>query len=83
MTPAPLPRRGTSTSYVYTGRVAKRTTGRGGGINLSPKAQHRCKDGKYINAGILNRLSPDQLRTLAEWMDGYGLSGDLSDEKYP
>ena len=68
--------------YVYTGRVAKRTTGRGGGINLSPKAQHRCKDGKYINAGILNRLSTDQLKTLAEWMDGYGLAGDLSDEKY-
>jgi crotonobetainyl-CoA:carnitine CoA-transferase CaiB-like acyl-CoA transferase len=68
--------------YIYTGKVAPRTTGRGGGINVTPKAQHLCKDGKYVNAGILNRLSPAQLKVLAEWMDGYGLAGDLSDEKY-
>jgi crotonobetainyl-CoA:carnitine CoA-transferase CaiB-like acyl-CoA transferase len=68
--------------YIYTGKVALRGTGRGGGINPGPKAQFLCKDGKYVNAGILNRLSPDQLRVLAEWMDGYSLAGDLSDEKY-
>ena len=68
--------------YVYTGRVAARTTGRGGGINLSPKAQHRCSDGKYINAGILNRITPEQLQVLAKWMDEKGMSGDLMDEKY-
>jgi crotonobetainyl-CoA:carnitine CoA-transferase CaiB-like acyl-CoA transferase len=68
--------------YIYTGKVALRGTGRGGGINPGAKAQFHCKDGKYVNAGILNRLSPDQLRVLAEWMGGYGLAGDLSDEKY-
>ena len=68
--------------YIYTGKVAPRTTGRGGGITPGPKAQHLCKDGKYVNAGSLNRLTPDQMGVLAEWMDGYGLAGDLSDEKY-
>jgi crotonobetainyl-CoA:carnitine CoA-transferase CaiB-like acyl-CoA transferase len=68
--------------YIYTGKVALRGTGRGGGINPGPKAQFLCKDGKYVNAGILNRLSPAQLRVLAEWMGGYGLADDLSDEKY-
>ena len=68
--------------YIYTGKVAPRTTGRGGGISVSPKAQHLCKDGKYLNAGILNRLNPNQIQVLAEWMDEYGLADDLSDEKY-
>ena len=31
---------------------------------------------------ILNRLNPDRLRVLAQWMDGYDMAGDLMDEEY-
>jgi len=46
------------------------------------KTQLICKDGKYVNAAVMTRLNPGQLRVLAEWMDEHGLADDLLDEKY-
>jgi crotonobetainyl-CoA:carnitine CoA-transferase CaiB-like acyl-CoA transferase len=72
--------------YIYSGKVALRVTARNGytpiGGNPGPKATHLCKDGKYVNAGIGNRVTTARLRELAEWMDGYGMAGDLLDNKY-
>ena len=73
-------------TYIYTGDEVRRNTGRHAsspnGFNQL-KSQLRCKDGKYVNASIAPiRLTPKQLRSLAEWMDGYGMAGDLMDDKY-
>ena len=73
-------------TYEYTGEEVRRNTGRHASSVASfnmPKSQLMCKDGKYINAGIAPaRLTPERLRVLAEWMDSYGMAGDLLDDKY-
>ncbi|PZC49767.1 MAG: Crotonobetainyl-CoA:carnitine CoA-transferase CaiB [Chloroflexi bacterium] len=73
-------------TYIYTGDEVRRNTGRHSsspnGFNQL-KSQLRCVDGKYVNASIAPiRLTPQQLRSLAEWMDGYGMAGDMMDDKY-
>ena len=60
------------------GQAADRPSRRGGAGDPS---QLLCGDGKYVNAAA-TRLTPRQLRTMAEWMDNYGLAEDLLDERY-
>ena len=73
-------------TYIYTGEEVRRNTGRHASSRTGfsqPKSQLLCKDGKYMNASVAPaRLNPKQLRALAEWMDGYGMAGDLLDDKY-
>ena len=73
-------------TYIYTGEEVRRNTGRHASSPTGfsqPKSQLRCSDGKYVNASLPPlRLTPVQVKTLAEWMDGYGMAGDLMDEKY-
>lgn len=73
-------------TYIYTGEEVRRNTGRHASSPSGfrqPKSQLRCKDGKYINASVAPlRLTPKQLRALAEWMNGDGMADDLLDEKY-
>ena len=67
--------------YFYHKRVNRRRTA----LTADPTRINReylCKDGKYITGGGFNRLTPERLRALAEWMNGYGLAADLLDEKY-
>ena len=73
-------------TYIYTGEEVRRNTGRHASSAsgfTQPKGQLRCKDGKYVNASLPPlRLTPAQVKTLGEWMDSYGMAGDLQDEKY-
>ena len=73
---------GAVTTYIYQKQVVRRQTGRHASPTPTDRTQLLCKDGKYVNTIILYRLNPDRLRVLAEWMNGYGLAGDLLDEKY-
>ena len=68
-------------TYIYTGNVVKRQTGRHAAAAPGDPSQLLCGDGKYVNAAA-TRLTPRQLRTMAEWMDNYGLAEDLLDERY-
>ena len=67
-------------SYIYRGEVVERRTGRHHSTEPTPPTQFRCKDGRYLNALIAG--DPKALRVLAEWMDEYGMAGDLLDERY-
>ena len=73
---------GAITTYIYRKQVVRRQTGRHASATPTDRTQHLCKDGKHVNAMILNRLNPDRLRVLADWMDEHGLAGDLLEEKY-
>ncbi len=68
-------------TYIYTGNVVSRQTGRHAAASPTAKAQLRCKDGKYVNAGA-SRVTFRQFPALVEWMDSYGLAGDLMEERY-
>ena len=68
-------------TYIYSGQGVLRQTGRHASPTTSAKSQLLSKDGKYVNAAAF-RLTPRDLRILAEWMDSYGLAEDLLDEKY-
>ena len=69
--------------YVYEGRTVRRNTGRSGVPDPIPKAQVRCKDGKWLNVNRLaSRMTPTHLTALSDWMDEYGFANDLKDEKY-
>ena len=70
-------------SWIYSGQTMIRQTGRHAGVVPSPPTQTLCKDGKYVNIQLLAmRLPPKQLKTLATWMDRYGMADDLLEEKY-
>lgn len=66
--------------YIYRDDVVERRTGRHHATDPTPPTQFRCKDGRFLNALIAG--DPGALRRLAEWMDEYGMAGDLLDEKY-
>ena len=68
--------------YIYRGEVVLRQTGRHAFPTIRPRTQFRCKDGKMVNLMIGFGIAPRELRTLAEWMDGYGAAEDLLDDKY-
>ena len=69
--------------YFATQRTVYRQTGRHAAYGLPrPPIQFRCKDGAYVNAMFNQRLSPAQLRSIAEWLDEYDAADDLLDERY-
>ena len=68
-------------SYIYAGTVPLRLTGRHGAPTPSPRTQLLCKDGKYLNAAAF-RITAREVGPLAEWMDSYGMAGDLMDPSY-
>ena len=71
------------TRYIYTGQIVRRQTGRHASPTPTDKSQHPCADGRYINvaAQILNRLTPERLQILGDWMKDEGLAGDILEEK--
>ena len=69
-------------TYIYRGEVVIRQTGRHHAASPTPRTQFICKDGRYVNALLVGRLNPRSVRQIAEWMDSYGLAGDLMDERY-
>ena len=71
------------TTYIYTGKVVQRHTGRAASIDKSEPTQFRAKDGLWVNTTRTGfNLTPGRLRRLAAMMDQYGLAQDLLDEQY-
>jgi crotonobetainyl-CoA:carnitine CoA-transferase CaiB-like acyl-CoA transferase len=68
-------------TYVYTGQVVKRQTGRHAAPAFTDQPQILCKDGKYVNAAA-SRLTAREFKTLVEWMDSLGVAEDLTEERY-
>ena len=69
-------------TYIYTGQVVIRQTGRHHAATPTPQCQFRAQDGRYVNSLIANRLNPRFLKELAEFMASYGLAEDLLDPRY-
>ena len=70
-------------TYIYTGQVVQRHTGRHSSVGPSYNSQVSTKDGAWIQTtGSGGNPTPARLRRLAEWMNGYGLAQDLMDDKY-
>jgi crotonobetainyl-CoA:carnitine CoA-transferase CaiB-like acyl-CoA transferase len=70
-------------TYIYTGKVVQRHTGRAAAVEKSDPTQFVTHDGAWLNTTRSGfNLTPARLRRLAEWMDQYGLAQDLLDEKY-
>jgi len=67
--------------YDYTGKVVTRRTGRHASVAPTPPWQHRAKDGRYINAQLVN-VSPRAWEGLVSWLDEHGMAEDLTDPKY-
>jgi crotonobetainyl-CoA:carnitine CoA-transferase CaiB-like acyl-CoA transferase len=70
-------------TYVYTGQVVQRHTGRAAAAEKTEPTQFVTREGAWLNTTRSGfNLTPARLRRLAEWMDKYGLAQDLLDEKY-
>jgi len=70
-------------TYIYTGKVVQRHTGRAAAVEKSEPTQFVTRDGAWLNTTRSGfNLTPERLRRLAEWMDTYGLAQDLLEEKY-
>jgi crotonobetainyl-CoA:carnitine CoA-transferase CaiB-like acyl-CoA transferase len=70
-------------TYIYTGKVVQRHTGRAAAVEKSDPTQFVTRDGAWLNTTRSGfNLTPARLRRLAEWMDKYGLAQDLLDAKY-
>src|SRR5688500_12282279 len=70
-------------SYVYRGEVLRRQTGRHHAAKPTPRNQFRAKDGIDVCALVGgNRLTPKLVGALANFLDSYGMAGDLKDPKY-
>lgn len=67
--------------YMFTKQVVRRNTGRHHSVGPSPRTQLPTKDGRYINFGA-GRLTPNNLKVWADWMDSHGVAHDLNDPKY-
>ncbi len=68
-------------TYIYQGQVVLRQTGRHAAAMPTAVSQLLCKDGKYVNASA-SRVTLRLFPTLVDWMDGHGLAGDLTEERY-
>ncbi|HJO80787.1 MAG: CoA transferase [SAR202 cluster bacterium] len=69
--------------YIYTDAVVRRHTGRHASVGASAPNQIPSTDGGWVQTtGSGGNPTPRRLRGLAEWMDTYGLAGDLLDDKY-
>jgi crotonobetainyl-CoA:carnitine CoA-transferase CaiB-like acyl-CoA transferase len=70
-------------TYVYTGQVVQRHTGRAAAAEKTEPTQFVTREGAWLNTTRSGfNLTPARLRRLAEWMDKYGLAQDLLEEKY-
>jgi crotonobetainyl-CoA:carnitine CoA-transferase CaiB-like acyl-CoA transferase len=70
-------------TYIYTGQVVQRHTGRAAAAEKTEPTQYVTREGAWLNTTRSGfNLTPVRLRRLAEWMDKYGLAQDLLDEKY-
>jgi crotonobetainyl-CoA:carnitine CoA-transferase CaiB-like acyl-CoA transferase len=70
-------------TYIYTGQVVQRHTGRAAAAEKTEPTQYITREGAWLNTTRSGfNLTPARLRRLAEWMDTYGLAQDLLDEKY-
>ena len=70
-------------TYLYTGQVVERHTGRHAAVGVSEKIQIATGDGGWVNTTRSGtNLNPRRLKALAEWMDTKGMAGDLLEEKY-
>jgi len=70
-------------TYIYTGNVVQRHTGRAAAVEKSEPTQFITRDRAWLNTTRSGfNLTAARLRRLAEWMDQYGLAQDLLDEKY-
>ena len=70
-------------TYIYTGQVVQRHTGRHAAPGPSVRTQNPTNDGGWVQiSGSGGNPTPARLRNLAECMDGYGLAQDLLDDKY-
>ncbi len=70
-------------TYIYTGQVVRRHTGRAAAVERSEPTQFVTREGAWLNTTRSGfNLTPARLRRLAEWMDRHGLAQDLLDEKY-
>jgi crotonobetainyl-CoA:carnitine CoA-transferase CaiB-like acyl-CoA transferase len=71
------------TTYIYTGKVVQRHTGRAASLDQSEPTQFRTQDGLWVNTTRTGfNLTPVRLQRLATMLDKYGLAQDLLDEKY-
>ena len=70
-------------TYIYTGQIVRRQTGRHASVTPTLRTLYRCKDGRYVNIqAVAPNVSPRQVRGLAEWMGRNGMADDLLDEAY-
>jgi crotonobetainyl-CoA:carnitine CoA-transferase CaiB-like acyl-CoA transferase len=70
-------------TYIYTGRVVQRQTGRAAAAEKSEPTQFATHEGRYVNVTRSGfNLTPARLRRLAEWMDRHGQAQDLLDDKF-
>ncbi len=68
-------------TYIYTGELVKRQTGRHHGVLPTPKTLCPTADGRYINVfAVFTSLR--QWLTLVAWMDDAGMAEDLTDPHY-
>ena len=71
------------TTYIYTGKVVQRHTGRAASLDQSEPTQFQTQDGLWVNTTRTGfNLTPARLQRLATMLDQYGLAQDLLDEKY-
>ena len=70
-------------TYLYTGLVVERHTGRHAAVGPSENIQIQTQDGGYVNTTRSGtNLNPRRLNSLAEWMNEHDMAGDLLDEKF-
>ena len=69
-------------TYIYTGHVVQRHTGRAAAVEKSEPTQYtpRRRLAQYHAVGVQSH--PGATAPPGEWMDKYGLAQDLLDEKY-
>jgi crotonobetainyl-CoA:carnitine CoA-transferase CaiB-like acyl-CoA transferase len=71
------------TTYIYTGKVVQRHTGRAASLDQSEPTQFQTQDGLWVNTTRTGfNLTPMRLQRLATMLDQYGLAQDLLDEQY-
>lgn len=71
------------TTYIYTGQVVTRHTGRAASLDQSEPTQFLANDGRWVNLTRIGfNLTPGRLKQLATMMDKHGLAQDLLDAQY-
>ncbi|MEI6666323.1 MAG: CaiB/BaiF CoA-transferase family protein [Chloroflexota bacterium] len=66
-------------TYIYTGQVVQRQTGRHASARPTAPTQLPTADGGWVNTGP---VPPQRFQSVVAWMDSYGKAGDLTDPKY-